>query len=131
LIKIFGLTINRILFLFLVITVSVCGVNGYISPSSNYHNNNNNNNKPSTIPLILIATADEETSNRNNNNLGSNDDKEKNTNPYIGVNVRGLYTSLQHERYLSAPTPLLEDYYNKSFRLISEAGMNHIRYAFY
>jgi hypothetical protein len=129
LIKVSALTINRILFLFVVIIVSVCGVNGYINLSSNYHNNNNNN-KPSAIPLILIATADEETSNRNNNNLNSDDGK-KDTNSYIGVNVRGLYTSLQHERYPSAPTPLLEDYYNKSFKLISEAGMNHIRYVFY
>jgi hypothetical protein len=128
LIKIFGLTINRILFLFVVIIVSVCGVNGYINPSSNYHNNNNNN-KPSTIPLISIATADEETSNRNNNNLSS--DEEKDTNSYMGVNVRGLYTSLQHERYPSARIPFLADYYNKSFKLISEAGMNHIRYVFY
>jgi hypothetical protein len=78
--------------------VSICGVNSSINPNSNYHNNNhnNNNNSPSTIPLILIATAaNEETSNKkNNNNLDSD---QKNTNPYIGVNVRGLYTSLQSE----------------------------------
>ena len=84
---------------------------------------------PSTIPLILIATADEETSNTNNNNSSS--DEENDINSYIGVNVRGLYTSLQYERYPSAPIPPLADYYNKSFRLISEAGMNHIRYVFY
>jgi hypothetical protein len=114
--------------------VSICGVSSSINLNSNYHNsnhnNNHNNNSPSTIPLILIATAaDEETSNRkNNNNLDSD---QKNTNPYIGVNVRGLYTSLQSERYPSAPIPLLADYYNKSFNLISEAGMNHIRYVFY
>jgi hypothetical protein len=78
---------------------------------------------------MSIATADEETSNRkNNNNLDSD---QKNTNPYIGVNVRGLYTSLRHERYPSALIPLLADYYNKSFKLISEAGMNHVRYVFY
>ena len=136
-IKIFGLTINRVLFFFVVIIVSVCGVNSSINPNSNYHNsnddnNNNNNNKPSAIPLILIATADEETNNRNNNNLSNDDDDGKNdTNSYKGVNIRGLYTSLQYERYPSAPTPLLADYYNKSFRLISEAGMNHIRYVFY
>jgi len=136
LIKIFGLTINRVLFFFVVIIVSVCGVNSSINPNSNYHNsnddnNNNNNNKPSAIPLILIATADEETNNRNNNNLSNDDDGKNDTNSYKGVNIRGLYTSLQYERYPSAPTPLLADYYNKSFRLISEAGMNHIRYVFY
>jgi hypothetical protein len=108
----------------------MCGV---IIPNSIYHHNNNyhnnNNNSPSTISLMSIATADEETSNRkNNNNLDSD---QKNTNPYIGVNVRGLYTSLQYERYPSALIPLLADYYNKSFKLISEAGMNHVRYVFY
>jgi hypothetical protein len=112
--------------------VSICGVISSNNPSSNYHNNNHNNNNnhsPSTIPLVSIATADEETSDRkNNNNLDSD---QKNTNPYRGVNVRGLYTSLQHERYPLAPIPLLADYYNKSFKLISEAGMNHVRYVFY
>jgi len=116
--------------------VSICGVISSINSNSNYHNNNHNNNNNSnnthsTIPLILIATANEETSNRKNNNNLDSDDEKKNTNPYIGVNVRGLYTSLQHERYLSTPIPLLADYYNKSFKLISEAGMNHIRYVFY
>ena len=98
--------------------VSICGVISSNNPSSNYHNNNHNNNNnhsPSTIPLVSIATADEETSDRkNNNNLDSD---QKNTNPYRGVNVRGLYTSLQHERYPLAPIPLLADYYNKSFKL--------------
>jgi hypothetical protein len=128
LIKIFGLSINRILFVFVVTIVSIYGVNSSINPNSNYHNSTNNNNNPSKIPLVLIATANEDTSNRNNSNLESN---QKNTDPYIGVNVRGLYTSLQHERYPSTPVPLPADYYNKSFRLISQAGMNHIRYVFY
>ena len=87
--------------------------------NSSIINPNTNNNKPSTIPLILIATADEEHSKRNNN---LENHEEKNTNSYIGVNVRGLYTSLQHDRYPSAPIPHLEDYYNKSFKLISEGG---------
>ena len=47
---------------------------------------------------------------------------------FMGVNMRGLYTSLQNSRY-SAPFP--DDYYNTSFRLISQANMNHVRYVFY
>jgi hypothetical protein len=48
--------------------------------------------------------------------------------PYVGVNVRGYYTSLQNLRY---STPFPEHYYNDSFKLISNGGMNHIRYVFY
>jgi aryl-phospho-beta-D-glucosidase BglC (GH1 family) len=48
--------------------------------------------------------------------------------PYVGVNVRGYYTSLQNIRY---STPFPEHYYDDSFKLISKAGMNHIRYVFY
>ena len=48
---------------------------------------------------------------------------------FIGVNVRGLYTSLQHERY---PDPVFpKNYYEDSFRLIHDAGMNAVRYVFY
>jgi hypothetical protein len=35
---------------------------------------------------------------------------------FIGVNVRGLYTSLQHERYPDSVFP--KNYYEDSFRLI-------------
>jgi hypothetical protein len=122
LIKIFGLSFNLIL-IFVVAIVSIYGVNSSINTNSNYHNNSDNNNSPK-IPLVLIATADED----NSSNL---EHDKKNTNPYIGVNVRGLYTSLQHERYPSTPVPIPADYYNKSFKLISEADMNHIRYVFY
>lgn len=47
---------------------------------------------------------------------------------YVGVNVRGYYTSLQGLRY-SSPFPV--HYYDQSFKLISTGGMNHIRYVFY
>ena len=51
--------------------------------------------------------------------------------PFMGVNMRGLYTSLQHDtnRYSNAPFPI--GYYENSFKLISQAGMNHVRYVFY
>ena len=100
--------------------------NSSIKTNGNYHESNEN--IPSTVPLVSVATANEQTSDRNNNIINSNEDKGAN---YIGVNVRGLYTSLRHERYPSAPAPLLADYYDDSFKLISEANMNHIRYVFY
>ena len=48
--------------------------------------------------------------------------------PFIGVAMRGYYTSLaqlQHFKILPA------NYYEDSFRLISQAGMNHVRYLLY
>jgi len=47
---------------------------------------------------------------------------------YVGVNVRGYYTSIQNSRY-SMPFP--DHYYDDSFKLISQGSMNHIRYVFY
>ncbi len=44
------------------------------------------------------------------------------------VNMKGLYTSIQNARS-SAPFP--DNYYDLSFKLITQAGMNHIRYVFY
>jgi hypothetical protein len=50
--------------------------------------------------------------------------------PYIGVNMRGLYTSGdQLKNTVSGSLP--KNYYEDSFRLISQAGMNHVRYVFY
>src|ERR671919_673773 len=48
---------------------------------------------------------------------------------FIGVNVRGEYTSLQHERYPDSVFP--KNYYDDSFSLIRDAGMNLVRYLFY
>lgn len=61
----------------------------------------------------------------------SNHNNDKNV-PFMGVNVRGFYTSLQYDtdRYPHAP-PFPVDYYENSFRLISQAGMDHVRYVFY
>ena len=47
---------------------------------------------------------------------------------YVGVNVRGYYTSIQNSRY---GTPFPDHYYDDSFKLISQGSMNHIRYVFY
>lgn len=53
--------------------------------------------------------------------------------PYIGVNVRGIYTSISQQKQDPAAQPSLSpaEYYENSFRIISQAGMNHVRYTFY
>ena len=47
----------------------------------------------------------------------------------IGVDMFGYYTSIPQKRDFSYVLP--ENYYDDSFRLISEAGMNHIRYVYF
>jgi hypothetical protein len=103
--------------------VGFCG-NSSIDTDDNYYDTNDN--RSSKVRLVSFVSANEQIGDTDNNT--SKKEKEAN---YIGVNVRGLYTSLQHERYPFSPAPLLADYYDDSFRLISEAGMNHIRYVFY
>ena len=48
---------------------------------------------------------------------------------FIGVNMKGLYTSTIPKNLSSIRFP--DNYYNDSFKLITGAGMNHIRYVFY
>ena len=48
---------------------------------------------------------------------------------FIGVNLRGYYTTMSEERDFRGSLP--KNYYEDSFRLISEAGMNHVRYLFF
>jgi hypothetical protein len=48
--------------------------------------------------------------------------------PFIGVAMRGYYTSLAQLQHFST---FPANYYEDSFRLISQAGMNHVRYLFY
>lgn len=49
---------------------------------------------------------------------------------YKGVNMRGNYTSQTQYRDSSAVV-FPEDYYNQSFKMISESGMNLVRYLFF
>jgi cellulase (glycosyl hydrolase family 5) len=58
--------------------------------------------------------------------IDQNDEKRQ---MYIGVNVRGEYTNLQHERYPNSVFP--KNYYEDSFSLIRDSGMNLVRYLFY
>jgi aryl-phospho-beta-D-glucosidase BglC (GH1 family) len=55
-------------------------------------------------------------------------ENESNTS-FIGVNLRGYYTTMSEERDFRGSLP--KNYYEDSFRLISEAGMNHVRYLFF
>jgi hypothetical protein len=50
--------------------------------------------------------------------------------PYIGVNMRGVHTAVS-ETKSNATTSLPANYYEDSFRILSEAGMNHVRYTIY
>jgi len=47
----------------------------------------------------------------------------------IGVNMLGYYTSLPQTRDFNNPFP--DNYYDQSFKLIKDGGMNHIRYVYY
>jgi Cellulase (glycosyl hydrolase family 5) len=50
--------------------------------------------------------------------------------PYIGVNMRGVHTAVS-ETKSNATASLPANYYEDSFRILSEAGMNHVRYTIY
>lgn len=57
-------------------------------------------------------------------------DSNNNTNtivPYIGVNMRGYNTTVSQARgeySISLP----DNYFDTSFKILSDAGMNHVRY---
>ena len=61
---------------------------------------------------------------------GTQNTTDTNTIDYRGVNMRGNYTSQTQYR---DPSALIfpDDYYNQSFRMISESGMNLVRYLFF
>lgn len=50
--------------------------------------------------------------------------------PHVGVNMRGVYTAVSEQKG-NATTPLPPNYYEDSFRILAEAGMNHVRYTVY
>jgi hypothetical protein len=47
----------------------------------------------------------------------------------IGVNMKGMYTSLNYERFPNIT--ITSNYYDESFKLIKKIGMNHVRYVLY
>ena len=50
--------------------------------------------------------------------------------PYVGVNMRGVHTAVS-ETKSNQSVSLPANYYEDSFRILSESGMNHVRYTVY
>ena len=48
---------------------------------------------------------------------------------FFGVNMKGYYTSMPQSRTIGSIMP--EHFFDNSLKLISEAGMNHVRFVFY
>ena len=48
---------------------------------------------------------------------------------FFGVNMKGYYTSMPQSRTIGSIMP--QNFFDDSFKLISEAGMNHVRFVFY
>ena len=48
---------------------------------------------------------------------------------FFGVNLKGYYTSMPQSRTIGSIMP--PNYFDDSFKLISESGMNHVRFVFY
>jgi hypothetical protein len=48
---------------------------------------------------------------------------------FFGVNMKGYHTSMPQSRTIGSIMPA--NYFDDGFRLISEAGMNHVRFVFY
>ncbi len=51
--------------------------------------------------------------------------------PYVGVNMRGVYTAVSEPKGNISAVSLPANYYEDSFRILSDAGMNHVRYTLY
>jgi Cellulase (glycosyl hydrolase family 5) len=47
----------------------------------------------------------------------------------VGVNMRGYYTNIPQERELKIPIP--PNYYDQSFKTLSQAGVDFVRYLFF
>ncbi|HET6717523.1 MAG TPA: hypothetical protein VFG90_10365, partial [Nitrososphaeraceae archaeon] len=50
--------------------------------------------------------------------------------PYYGVDMRGVHTAVSQVKN-STLESLPPNYYEDSFRILHDAGMNHVRYTFY
>ena len=93
--------------------------------------------------IILSSVSTFSTSSTSNNNFfiysgvyaqenGSDDNSNNNTSqslPYVGPNMKGFYTSENARKDIKERIPV--NYYEDSFKLIHDAGMNHVRFIFY
>ena len=74
-------------------------------------------------PFVYLAYAQNDQNSSSGNSSIDSD-------PLIGVNMHGYYTTMSQTRG-DYPISLPLKYYEESFKLLSEAGMNHVRYRFY
>jgi hypothetical protein len=120
------LSANNTLYLLLLIILGLSAISFNIAA-------NDNNDKNSNIFLFHFSVIDKvyAAEDKGINISSGHHNSDKNV-PFTGVNVRGFYTNIQYytDRY-SSPPPFPSDYYENSFKLISQAGMNHVRYVFY
>ena len=81
--------------------------------------------------FLLILNVASISSLNPNLNLNLNPIYAQGTNPQqlIGVNMLGYYTSLPQTRDFKNPFP--DNYYDQSFKIIKDGGMNHVRYVYY
>lgn len=56
----------------------------------------------------------------------SNDDKDKSGPPYNGVNMHGFYTRTAQARDTNYDLP--DNYFEQSFKILSDNGLNHVRF---
>ena len=56
-------------------------------------------------------------------------DNETSRVPLVGVNMRGYYTNIPQERDFKVPIP--PNYYEQSFKTLSQSGVDFVRYLFF
>jgi hypothetical protein len=86
----------------------------------------------SFVFLLILNVASISTLNPNLNlylNLNPIYAQGTNSQQLIGVNMLGYYTSLPQTRDFKNPFP--DNYYDQSFKIIKDGGMNHVRYVYY
>jgi Cellulase (glycosyl hydrolase family 5) len=82
---------------------------------------------------ILLTTTNAKQASAQENNNTNNKNNNNNTSihsEYTGFSMRGYYTSSLVENRNFGNTTLPKDYYDDSFKAISQAGMNLVRYLY-
>src|SRR5207248_10279935 len=51
--------------------------------------------------------------------------------PYLGVDMNGIITSSSQAKNFTSSSHLPVNYYDDSFRIISQGGMNHVRFIYF
>ncbi|HET7390027.1 MAG TPA: cellulase family glycosylhydrolase [Nitrososphaeraceae archaeon] len=121
--------------LIIIILIAISGAYGSFSYAvhtaygeSNSIINNINNNKNTTYDISGAKSVSITTN--STANTAADTSSRDNIVPYVGVDMQGYYTSMPQTRNFTIPY-FPSNYYEDSFRLISQSGMNHVRYVFY